>query len=47
VSLGVQSFQDHLLQACGRAHGISDVYTAVETVHQCGVRNWSLDLISR
>lgn len=46
VSLGVQAFQDELLKACGRAHGVSQVYEAIEFVKQCGVENWSMDLIS-
>ncbi|CAN7089958.1 unnamed protein product [Brassica rapa subsp. narinosa] len=46
VSLGVQAFQDELLRACGRAHGVSEVYEAIEIVKSCGVGNWSMDLIS-
>ncbi|KAL3818591.1 hypothetical protein ACJIZ3_004496 [Penstemon smallii] len=46
VSLGVQAFQQELLKACGRAHGVDQVYEAVEIVKSCGVENWSLDLIS-
>lgn len=46
VSLGVQAFQDELLKACGRAHGVSEVYEAIEIVKACGVENWSMDLIS-
>jgi putative oxygen-independent coproporphyrinogen III oxidase len=46
VSLGVQAFQDNILQLCGRSHDVSDIYRAVELIHQAGVANWSLDLIS-
>ncbi|GLU12761.1 hypothetical protein SLE2022_294200 [Rubroshorea leprosula] len=46
VSLGVQSFQDEMLKACGRAHGVKEVYEAIEIVGSCGVKNWSMDLIS-
>lgn len=46
VSLGVQSFQEELLKACGRAHGLKEVYEAIEIVKSCGVENWSMDLIS-
>ncbi|KAI3454968.1 hypothetical protein Pfo_011631 [Paulownia fortunei] len=46
VSLGVQAFQDKLLKACGRAHGVHEVYEAVEIVKSCGIENWSVDLIS-
>ena len=46
VSMGVQSFQAALLKSCGRAHGLSEVYEAVEAIHASGLSNWSLDLIS-
>ncbi|XP_058093789.1 uncharacterized protein LOC131239896 [Magnolia sinica] len=46
VSLGVQAFQEELLRGCGRAHGVSEVYEAIEIVGSCGVENWSVDLIS-
>lgn len=46
VSLGVQAFQEELLRACGRAHGLKEVFEAIEIVESCRVENWSLDLIS-
>lgn len=46
VSLGVQAFQEELLKACGRAHGLKEVYEAIDIVKSCGVENWSMDLIS-
>jgi putative oxygen-independent coproporphyrinogen III oxidase len=46
VSIGVQAFQDQLLQLCGRSHTVGDIYQAVELIHHSGVPNWSLDLIS-
>ena len=46
VSIGVQAFQDNLLQLCGRSHTVEDIYGAVKLLHQGGVTNWSLDLIS-
>jgi putative oxygen-independent coproporphyrinogen III oxidase len=46
VSIGVQAFQDQLLQLCGRSHTVGDIYQAVELLQQAGVSNWSLDLIS-
>lgn len=46
VSLGVQAFQEELLKSCGRAHGLKEVYEAIEIVSSCGVENWSMDLIS-
>ncbi|MEM9977654.1 MAG: radical SAM family heme chaperone HemW [Cyanobacteria bacterium P01_D01_bin.2] len=44
VSLGVQAFDDGLLERCGRFHRLADVYRAVEDMAQ--VPSWSLDLIS-
>ncbi|KAJ9140218.1 hypothetical protein P3X46_030891 [Hevea brasiliensis] len=46
VSLGVQAFQGELLKACGRAHGVKEVYEAIEIMGSCGIENWSMDLIS-
>ncbi|KAL3701743.1 hypothetical protein R1sor_019765 [Riccia sorocarpa] len=46
VSLGVQSFQADLLSACGRAHGLREVYDAIAAIHSAGLQNWSLDLIA-
>ena len=46
ISLGVQSLDDALLEACGRFHRVADVYQAVEWLHQVGMENWSLDLIA-
>lgn len=46
VSLGVQSFQAELLKSCGRAHGVDEIFEALEIVKACGVQNWSVDLIS-
>ncbi len=45
-SLGVQSFQDHLLTLAGRSHRRKDVFHAVDLIHQAHINNWSLDLIS-
>jgi oxygen-independent coproporphyrinogen-3 oxidase len=51
VSVGVQAFQDALLEACGRSHSLRDVREAVAAVRAavddpaCGLRSWSLDLI--
>lgn len=46
VSVGVQAFQDDLLKACGRAHGVKQVHEAIDILKGCGVENWSMDLIS-
>ncbi|MEM9161622.1 MAG: radical SAM family heme chaperone HemW [Cyanobacteria bacterium P01_F01_bin.4] len=46
VSLGVQAFQDDLLEGCGRFHRVADVHRAVADLNQVGMPGWSLDLIS-
>lgn len=46
LSLGVQAFQEHLLQTCGRSHNLEDVETAIALIQEMGSFNWSLDLIS-
>lgn len=46
ISLGVQAFDDALLERCGRFHRSVDVYRAVEAMHRAQVPSWSLDLIS-
>ncbi len=45
VSLGVQSFQPHLLETLGRFHRSEDVTRAVAICRDEGVRDVSLDLI--
>ncbi|MEM6255835.1 MAG: radical SAM family heme chaperone HemW [Cyanobacteria bacterium P01_D01_bin.156] len=46
ISLGVQAFDDGLLETCGRFHRLVDVERAVEIMHASQVPSWSLDLIS-
>jgi putative oxygen-independent coproporphyrinogen III oxidase len=46
VSMGVQAFQDNLLQLCGRSHTVADIYAGVDIIRDTGITNWSLDLIS-
>ncbi len=46
ISLGVQAFQDELLQICGRSHNTSDIFAAIEMLRKVGVPDFSLDLIS-
>jgi oxygen-independent coproporphyrinogen-3 oxidase len=46
VSVGVQAFQAELLATCGRTHTPADIYAAADLIHQVGISNWSLDLIS-
>ncbi len=46
VSLGVQAFTEELLQACGRSHTVADIEDAIASLHQAGINNFGLDLIS-
>ena len=46
VSLGVQAFQNELLQVCGRSHSDNDIMTAIELLKRADIPNFSLDLIS-
>lgn len=45
VSLGVQSFNDLLLQRIGRLHNSGDIYKGVELIRSVGFENLNLDLI--
>ncbi len=45
-SLGIQSFQDELLEKCGRFHRCKDVEQAIDLIYQVNIDNFSLDLIS-
>lgn len=44
-SMGVQSFQEPLLERLGRVHSLSRIYKAYEILRQCGADNINLDLI--
>ena len=46
ISLGVQAFQENLLQLCGRYHTVKDIFAAVDLIYQSKVANFSIDLIS-
>jgi len=46
LSLGVQAFQDNLLELAGRSHNQADIFHAIDLIHQANYNNWSLDLIS-
>lgn len=46
VSIGVQSFDEKLLQLCGRSHGLYDVYKAIDDAHSANLPSWSIDLIT-
>jgi putative oxygen-independent coproporphyrinogen III oxidase len=45
LSLGVQGFQDHLLEKCGRSHRVINIFTACDHLRRSRIP-WSLDLIS-
>lgn len=45
VSLGVQSFDDNLLNFINRRHNSTAVVTAVKKLQECGYTNISIDLI--
>lgn len=45
VSLGVQAFDDQLLEDIGRLHKIKDVYDTVNLLKKHGIYNISIDLI--
>jgi len=46
VSLGVQSFNENILKACGRAHSEYDNMNAISMLNDAGLENYSIDLIS-
>lgn len=46
VSLGVQAFQQELLQVAGRSHSVVDILASVELIHQVEIPEFSIDLIS-
>lgn len=46
ISLGAQAFQSELLSAAGRFHRRADILQAASLIHQTGIENFSLDLIS-
>lgn len=45
ISIGVQSFDDQLLQLVGRVHGRKEAVDAVKMAHSAGFNNISLDLM--
>ncbi|MGK7954897.1 MAG: radical SAM family heme chaperone HemW, partial [Crocosphaera sp.] len=45
-SLGIQSFNDQLLEKCGRFHRCQDIEQAMNFIAQTNIKNFSLDLIS-
>jgi len=45
VSLGVQSFNNSLLQRLGRIHGCAEIEAAVESIQSAGISNFNIDLM--
>jgi oxygen-independent coproporphyrinogen-3 oxidase len=45
MSIGVQSFQDHLLKRLGRVHSSEEAYRAIQYIKQAGFRSLNLDLM--
>ena len=45
LSIGVQSFQDELLEKIGRIHSGRDAIRAAEQAHEAGFSNFNLDLM--
>lgn len=45
ISIGVQSFNDKVLQFLGRTHNAKQAIAAIETAHKVGFENISIDLI--
>ena len=46
VSVGVQAFQEKLLETAGRSHTVEEIYRALDCIDAAGFTNISLDLIS-
>ena len=45
LSIGVQSFNDELLERIGRVHRAKDVFETIDTAKQIGFKNISIDLM--
>ncbi len=45
VSIGMQTFQDHLLRRIGRSHSVADSIETYNLYRESGIENISLDLI--
>ena len=46
VSMGVQAFEQELLQVCGRSHSVDDIWKSIDIIRQVNIPSFSLDLIS-
>lgn len=45
ASVGAQTFDSRLLELCGRAHSVDDIYRAVENLRSARIDNFSMDII--
>ncbi|REE93081.1 oxygen-independent coproporphyrinogen-3 oxidase [Paenibacillus taihuensis] len=45
ISMGVQSFDNGLLERIGRIHNVDDVYRSIENARMAGFNNLSIDLM--
>lgn len=45
ISIGVQNFNDNILNMLGRNHTRKDIYNALEYVNRAGIGNMSIDLM--
>lgn len=45
ISIGVQSFDDEILEEIGRLHRVRDVYETLDNIKKAGFNNFSIDLI--
>ncbi|UWG96864.1 radical SAM family heme chaperone HemW [Dehalobacter sp. DCM] len=45
ISVGVQSFDDHILKTIGRIHSVKDIYNSVELIRKAGFDNLNMDLM--
>ncbi|CAM3432739.1 radical SAM family heme chaperone HemW [Nosocomiicoccus ampullae] len=45
VSLGVQTFNNKLLEVLGRTHNFDDIYTSINHMEKIGLDNYSIDLM--
>lgn len=45
ISMGVQSFNDTVLQGINRRHNAKQAYEAIHRIHDAGINNVSIDLI--
>ncbi|MDO5715420.1 MAG: radical SAM family heme chaperone HemW [Tissierellia bacterium] len=46
LSLGVQSFNDRLLEIIGRVHRKEDIYRSIDLIHAADFSNFNIDLMS-